>query len=140
MDFLSIPFVEKVGLDRDTDGRFLLPGCQSNHNHLETVHASAQFMLAETASGGALVDRFGELEGQVVPVLRGSEIKFKRPATGTVSARAQITSEAADQFSAQFERRGRGTVDVQVDVLDADEKVTCTGVFSWFIQKVEQKS
>ena len=78
MDVTKIPFVEKVGIVQKSDGRLELPFNESVHNHLHTIHASAQFVLAETASGEILQTLFPELVGKVVPVLRDSKIKFKK--------------------------------------------------------------
>ncbi|MCK4671138.1 MAG: DUF4442 domain-containing protein [Candidatus Aegiribacteria sp.] len=41
-------------------------------NHLQTIHASAQFTLAETASGEMLRIELPELVGKVVPIFRDS--------------------------------------------------------------------
>jgi acyl-coenzyme A thioesterase PaaI-like protein len=63
MDVTKIPFVEKVGIVRQPDGGLGLPFNESVHNHLQTIHASAQFTLAETASGEVLQVLFPEIVG-----------------------------------------------------------------------------
>jgi len=105
---------------------------------LQTIHASAQFALAETASGYILQTIFPELEGKVVPVLRGSEIKFKKPATKTISAYPTITDQAISKFREQFERKGRSSISVDVKIIDCDNTVTCLCTFNWFIQSIER--
>ena len=54
MDVTAIPFVEKVGIARTEQGGLKLPFSESTKNHLNGIHASAQFTLAETSSGEAL--------------------------------------------------------------------------------------
>ncbi len=72
MDVTKTPFVEKVGVIKATNGKLELPFTESTHNHLQTIHASAQFALAETASSEILATSFPELVGKVIPVLRDS--------------------------------------------------------------------
>ena len=54
MDVTKIPFVKKAGVIKSTKGVLELPFDETVQNHLQTIHASAQFALAETASGEIL--------------------------------------------------------------------------------------
>src|SRR6185312_14932825 len=56
------------------------------HNHLGTMHAAAQFALAEAASAECLQRHFGAALGEVFAVVRGVEVKYRRPATGDLLA------------------------------------------------------
>ena len=136
MNVLEIPFVQKVGLRRNRDGYLTLPMDKSNENHIQTVHASAQFTLAETLSGEALQKMFPHLEGQVVPILRESAIKFKKPATGEIYGLAHIDDTIKEKFEEQLEKKGRASISVDVEIKDTNEIVTCSGRFEWFIQKI----
>ena len=71
MNVAKIPFVEKVGVKRNTQGYLELSYDEGVLNHLQTIHASAQFTLAETASGELLQTRFPELVGRVLPISSG---------------------------------------------------------------------
>lgn len=135
MDVTKIPFIEKVGIVRLPGGGLGLPGDESVQNHLETIHASAQFALAETASGDVLQTMFPELAGQVIPVLRDSNIKFKKPASNTISAYPSVTAEAVRKFKQQFDKKGRSLIAVDVEIKDPQGVVTSTGVFNWFVQR-----
>lgn len=136
MDVTKIPFVEKVGIVRQSDGGLELPFNESVHNHLQTIHASAQFALAETASGEVLQTLFPELVGKVVPVLRDSNIKFKKPAQKTISAHPSVTDDSLTKFKDQFARKGRSSISVSVEVKDHEGVITSVGVFNWFVQSV----
>jgi len=136
MDVIKIPFVEKVGITQNSQGRLALPFDEANHNHLQTLHASAQFTLAETASGEILQQLFPDLAGKVIPVLRDSQIKFKKPATQAVYARPTVSDEDIEKFRSQFEKKGRASLSVKVDIHDGDETLTCTGSFNWFVQAI----
>lgn len=138
MDVTEIPFVEKFGISRAEGGGLELPFTASLQNHLQTLAASAQFTLAETASGDALQQLFPELAGKVVPVLRDSTIKFKQPAKTTVNAFAFVAEETVSRFKAQYARKGRSSISVDVEVKDAEGVVTCVGTFNWFVQSIRE--
>jgi len=65
MDVVEIPFVKKVGINKNTNGDLELPFNNEVQNHLQTIHASAQFTLAKTASGEMLQTKFPGLIGKV---------------------------------------------------------------------------
>ena len=137
MNVIEIPFVDKVGIQRNADGELELPFCTGVQNHLETIHASAQFTLAETASGEILRKSFPDLVGKVIPVLRESQIKFKRPANKKIVAYPSVTAESLSKFEEQISKKGRATITVEVQVKDIDGTATCTGTFKWFVQRIE---
>ncbi len=138
MDVTEIPFVEKVGVVRSVDGGLELPFNETIQNHLQTIHASAQFTLAETASGELLQTIFPELAGKVVAVLRDSQTKFKKPAVKTISAHPTVSDEAVAKFKEQFKKKGRSSISVNVKIKDSEGVVTCVSTFNWFMQSIEQ--
>lgn len=103
-------------------------------NHINTIHASAQFTLAETQSGLHLQKLFPELEGKVLPVLRDAQIKYKKPAQERIIALASVDEEALKKFRVQFEKKGRALIEIHVEIRDINAILTCVGDFSWFIQ------
>ena len=140
MDVITIPFVEKVGIIRSSQGLLELPFDESIQNHLQTVHASAQFAIAETASGEILQRIFPELVGKVVPVLRETEIKYKKPAIKTISAHPTVSDEAVSKFKEQLTRKGRSSISVNVEIKDSENVVTCVGIFKWFTKHWANKN
>ena len=138
MNVIEIPFVDKVGIQRNTDGELELPFNTEVQNHLETIHASAQFALAETASGEILQKSFPELVGKVIPVLRESKIKFKKPAYKKIVAYPSVTAESLSKFEEQISEKGRALISVEVQIKDVDGIVTCTGIFKWFVQRIDK--
>jgi acyl-coenzyme A thioesterase PaaI-like protein len=137
MNVLEIPFVDKVGIQRNTDGELELPFHTGVQNHLETIHASAQYALAETASGDILRKSFPDLVDKVIPVLRESQIKFKKPANKKVVAYPSVTAESLSKFDEQISKKGRAIISIEVQVKDVEDQVTCTGTFKWFVQQIE---
>ena len=137
MEIVQIPFVNKVGVKKNKEGNLILGFDVSNQNHLQTIHASALFTLAESASGEALQVNFPEFVGKVAPVVRDAQIKFKKPAIKSVTAFPTISDESILKFKEQFKKKNRSSITVDVILKDADENIVCVGVFNWFVQGIE---
>lgn len=138
MEITAIPFIKKVGIEKNQAGYLSLKFVESNQNHLQTIHASALFALSESASGEALQVHFPGLVGKVAPVLRDSQIKYKKPAVTSVTAFPSISDESISKFKEQFEKKYRSSIMVNVIVKDSDESIVCLGEFNWFVQGLEQ--
>ena len=136
MNVLEIPFVMKVGITKTKSNELELPFTTDTHNHLQTMHASAQFTLAETASGELLQNLFPELVGKVIPVLRDAKVKFKKPAVKNIVAHPSITEEETEKFNIRFAKKGRASISVNVEIKDSDNTVTCIANYNWFVQKI----
>lgn len=130
----DIPFAIQAGLQQRDDGLLELPFAQATHNHIQTIHASAQFTLAETASGMFLLHTFPELAPRVFPVLRSSETKFRKPARSKLTAYPEIKEIDIADFEEDLHRKGRGMIPVHVEVCDEAGVTTLTGKFFWFVQ------
>jgi acyl-coenzyme A thioesterase PaaI-like protein len=135
MDVWAIPFNRFLGL-RAGGAALTLPADPKYHNHLGTVHAGAQFSLAEAASGQWLLDRFGDAAADYVAVVRHADVKFRRPATGELTTQAGASPEEAERFLETLTRRGRATIEVRVQVLGADGSATLESTFEWFAQRI----
>ncbi len=135
MEITDIPFAQNLGLKKSTDGVLQLGFDDTVMNHLGTIAAAAQFSLAELASGEFLIHTFPELIGHVVPMLRDSRMKYRRPASSRISAHATATETAIVKFKNQYANKGRGLLLVSVEVKDDEGIVTSAGSFSWYIQK-----
>ena len=130
---LEIPFVKHVGVEKDSELKLNVK--EELTNHIQTIHASAQFTLAETASGACLMEEFPQYEGKVIPMLRSSTVKYKSPATSTLRAKASLSEEVKEKFLRQFERRGQGVIAVDVELFDEASLVTMEGEFVWFVAR-----
>lgn len=137
MDVIKIPFAETIGITRNSDEILELPFSHAVQNHLQTIHAAAQFTLAETASGEILQKLFPELVNKVIPVIRSSSAKYKKPAQKTITAFPSVTDEAVAKFKEQFQKKNRALITVNVDIKDDDGTTTTTAEFNWFIQSIE---
>jgi acyl-coenzyme A thioesterase PaaI-like protein len=134
MNVADIPYNHFLGLQ--SDGCVLtLPADAKYRNHLGTVHAGAQFSLAEAASGQWLLGRFGDAAADYLAVVRHVDVKYRRPASGELTARAEVPEEEAGRFRETLERRGRAAIEVHVQLIAADQGITLEATFEWFAQR-----
>jgi len=101
------------------------------------MHAGAQFILAEMASGVYLSSLFPELKDKIIPLMRHSCIKYKKTAFGTITTYPYLSDEEKERFKTQFSKKSRGTIEVEVTLKDEDDEIVSIGSFTWFIQKRE---
>ncbi len=133
MKATDIPFVKHIGIQEQSN-ELSLDFKNDVLNHIKTIHASAQFTLAETKSGLHLQSLFPELEGKVIPVLRDAQIKYKKPAQEKIIAFSSVDEEAIMKFKSQFEKKGRGLLQIEVKIKDINDVLTCQATFTWFVQ------
>ena len=138
MDVTQIPFNKFIEISpSDTNDHVLVLAFKEHmKNHLGFFHASAQFALAEACSGLSLQKQFPHLANSVLPVLRKSEIKFKKPAESDIQAHAGISDESKTKAEDQLEKKGRAIITVPVEVVDQNGTVTMVGSYEWFVQKI----
>lgn len=110
------------------------------HNHLGTVHAAAQFALAEAASAECLQRHFGAAAGEVFAVIRSSEVKYRRPATGDLLACGTPDENTRDRLVAELATRGRFCAVILIDLKDRAGTLIFHGKFEWFISRVPSPS
>ncbi len=135
MDVSQLPFNLLIGLElANPDSGFLvsLPHHLQYTNHLGTVHGSALLAVAEAASGAFVVQNFSHVAG-VVPVVRKLEAKFRRPASGAVSARCVGNAEEVARWLNELAKRGRVLAAIAVEVVDASGGVVMSATVEWFI-------
>jgi len=140
MDVTEVPFNAFIGIKRSQRpdlGTLTLEDAPRYHNHLETVHAAAQFALAEACSGEYLLIRFARLAEGHLAVVRRVEVKFRNPAKGEMYAKAHVSEEQIDKFIADVTSRGRAFLTIDVDVLTADETTAMRAAFEWYVQVVK---
>lgn len=113
-----------------------LPFAPLVHNHLKTMHAAAQFSLAEAASAECLQRTFGAAVGQVFAVVRSVEVKYRRPATGDLLAYGAPDEQTRENLVADLAGRGRANAVILIDLKDRAGTLTFHGKFEWFLSRV----
>jgi acyl-coenzyme A thioesterase PaaI-like protein len=138
MKVTDIPFNQYIGIKESNQQNYLLMLDKSDNqlNHLGTIHASAQFSLAEATSGYFLLQSFGDLAKRVIPVVRKSELKFRKPAMGAIFSTASFSGTTVERVLEELNSSGRALVSVETKIFD-DQNQTLTATFEWFIQKIE---
>ena len=136
MNVTEIPFVKLLDIKQE-EQTLSLAYKNDVLNHVNTIHASAQFTLAETDSGLYLQKLFPELEGKVIPLLRDATIKYKKPAQEKIIAYSNVDEENLIKFREQFAKKGRGSIEVSVQVKDINDTLTAQARFTWFVQTIE---
>lgn len=132
----DIPFVKKIGIRETGESTLELPCDDSLHNHIRTVHAGAQFALAETASGAHLLALFPELETEVLPVLKDSRIRYRNTTSRAITAYSSVPDGAVEKFLNHYRRKGRALITIHVVVRDDTGLLICESSFNWFVQRL----
>jgi acyl-coenzyme A thioesterase PaaI-like protein len=113
-----------------------MPFTPQLHNHLGTMHAAAQFALAEAASAECLQRHFGRAVGAVLAVVRGVEVKYRKPAAGDLLAYGAPDENTRDHLVAELAARGRFSAMILIDLKDRTGTLTLHAKFDWFITQV----
>ena len=137
MNVLDLPFNEILMIKQSDlpDAILMLEDREKYQNHLGTVHASAQYALAEASSGEILERNFGDWNGSYFPVVRRVEVKYKNPARGALYSAGFIDADSAIKAKNELATKGRTLVDVKVKILDEEKSVTLESTFTWFVAK-----
>jgi len=137
MNVLALPFNEILMIQPSDlpDTVLMLEDREKYQNHLGTVHASAQYALAEASSGEILERNFGDWNGSYFPVVRRVEVKYKNPARGKLFSAGFIEADSAVKAKNELAERGRTLVDVRVKIMDEGKNITFESTFTWFIAK-----
>lgn len=104
-------------------------------NHVGTMHAAAQFTLAEAASAACLQRDFPTLAGSVFAVVRGVRVKYRHPARGRLRAFGTCDESTRAHLVSDLTTRTRAAAHVQVELKDEDDHVTFAATFEWFIAR-----
>jgi acyl-coenzyme A thioesterase PaaI-like protein len=141
MEITDIPFNKLMGLRRvqaPNPGILELEAEPHFLNHIGTVHAAAQFALAEACSGEYLLTRFADLAADHLAVVRKADIKFRKPAAGALHAVASVPDEQIRKLPGDVAAKGRAFVSIRVEVMDAQGEVTMQAVLEWYLQKLDK--
>ena len=139
IDVTKLPFNHFIGLkvSNKSDYLLMLDNRTEYRNHLDTVHASAMFSLAEATSGHFLLNEFSELT-DIVPVVRKVEIKYKKPTVGSVFSKAKFFETEKNEVLEALTHKGRVILKVEISLFDEAEVLIMQSVFEWFVTKLEK--
>ena len=130
----DVKFARLLGVQRAQQSSVMeLPFSDNVQNHIGNMHASAQFGLAEIASGDFLRRHFPELDGKAMAVVRRAEIKYSKAVDEDLQAFAWIEEQEESRFRKQLADRSRALLSVHVKLKTADEETATSAVYHWFI-------
>jgi len=66
-------------------------------------------------------------------VVRKLEAKFRKPASGQVSARCKVSSDELFRWSTELASRGRLSASIPVEVIDGTGATVLSAIVEWFI-------
>lgn len=135
MNILDIPYNQLLGIQKSDNDLYILKleKDPKYHNHIQSIHAAALFSLAEASAAEFLAINFGEFEGKAVPLLRKSEIKFKKPTPGPVYSKATLLEESIENISATLREKSKALLKIQVHLVTTQEETIMIGDFEWFV-------
>ena len=140
MNILSVPFHQFLKLEKSEDDNFIFKLQERPEllNHLNTIHACVQLSLAEATSGEFLLNEFYELRNEVIPVVRKTEVKYQKPANGSLCSKANFSSVDKNSVYRNLNEKGRAIVPIKVELFDSGNNRTLTAIFDWFVAKMEK--
>lgn len=139
MNVIDLPFNKKIGIKESNNDNYQLEldYLPEYFNHINTIHASAQFALAEATSGKYLLEKFSEYQNNILAVVRNVDVKYSKPAETKLLSIASI--ENIDEIKEQLKTKNRIFINVNVKIFDENNNLTMDSNFKWFIQKIESK-
>ncbi len=139
MDVTKIPFNNFMGIKYSDNGFLLELEKSANYlNHINTIHASAQFALAEASSGEFLVRNFQDISDNIIPVVRKVDLKYKKPAEGKIRSKAYMEEKEIEKAKYEINNKGRSLLTVKVEIYDQNNNLTLISEFEWFVQRINK--
>ncbi|WP_309570718.1 DUF4442 domain-containing protein [Deinococcus sp.] len=112
------------------------PDTAPYRNHLGTIHAGAQFLLAEAVSGAAFAGAFAAQMAQAVPLIERLETHYVGRAKGDITARAEIDPDSVAGAHAAYAADGKARLIMNVTVQDAENKDVMRAVAHWYLRSM----
>jgi hypothetical protein len=135
MNLLDLVYNQNINLQNTnkTDCIFMLAMNENLQNHVHSFHAAAIFSLAEASSAQFLINTFKEFENTVVPLLRATNTKYKKPGLTNIYAKAILINETKEEIIILLYNKKRALVTIKVEIIDEAEFIIFTGTFEWFL-------
>ena len=117
----GIPFAARTGIEAvrmEKDGIVLQMPLKGNVNHIGTMYASALFTLAEMMGGAVAMVYF--IERQLIPIVKGLDIKFLKPAKSDIVTTWMMTAEDVQRVIDECKDKGKGDYTIELELKDKD--------------------
>lgn len=139
MKVLQMPLTKKIGITNSDKPEYLLKMKYSKelNNHLNTMHGVALYALAEISSGEFLNKYFHDLANLTIPVLRTSQIKYKKECTSDVYSKAKLINTTVSDILLQLEFKKKCIFVIEVKLYNYSNQIVLNAEFEWFVKKVK---
>jgi acyl-coenzyme A thioesterase PaaI-like protein len=130
----TIPWVKMSGLCLDIfeEGHVKLSVPAINHmNHVGIVYAGTHFMLMEVAGAALFLATYG-IE-RFLPINKGMDIRFLKPAFTDISCELRIEREDAREKLIPIEEKGRGEWILDMTVSDIRGVTVSTSTCTYYL-------
>ncbi|MDR1160304.1 MAG: DUF4442 domain-containing protein [Syntrophomonadaceae bacterium] len=135
MDATDLPFNILIGLQYAADSSdylFMLEDKNQYHNHVGTVHASAQFALAEATSGHYLKQQFSELPNLIL-LLKKVESRYRRPARGKLFSKAALYNVNKEEVIDSINKNGKALAHAEAFLFDKNAELVMQSLYEWYL-------
>ena len=116
----GIPFTERMGmkiLDMGPRRVSLMVPLEGNENHIDIMYAGAMFTIAEVPGGVLFMTTFDV--SKYVPIVKGMNIRFVKPAATDVTFSIEMSQEEVDRINKVLEEKGKCDFVLEGEVKDA---------------------
>ena len=123
-----VPFVERTGMRRITEGRGyskLIMPLEGNANHVGVMYLGAFCVLAEAAAAGPGISILDT--ERYFPIIKDIAVDFHRMATTDVTGEFALAEEQIDTLIADLERKGSAGYTAEVPMHDAEGALVASG-------------
>ena len=116
----GIPFATRSGIEAvklEKDGIDLKMPIGPNRNHVATMYAGALFTLGEMMGGAVAMVYF--IEHQLIPIVKGLNIKFLKPAKTDITTSWAMPAEEVERVIRDCKEKGKGEYTIKLELKDA---------------------
>ncbi len=120
----GIPCVNRMGLEileMEPRRAVLRMPIKGNENHIGTMYAGILFTAAEVPGGILFVSTFDT--SKYVPIVKGMDIRFKRPAFTDVTIAVEMSPEEVERINRELEERGKSDFILKGELKDTEGTV-----------------
>ena len=132
----SVPILEAMGIRvveaRSGHAVAELPP-EPNVNHFGVTYAGSLFSVAEMLGGVLSLVSF-DLDG-MVPVVKASSIRFRRPAMGVIRAEVSLSEDEIARVQSDAQATGKGEFELEAVLTDSTGEVVATTVGTYQIRR-----
>jgi len=133
----SLPIHQHNGIEpcnHPPQGIFRLKKKSLHLNHLERIHASSIFALAEASSGQFLVDHLSEWPiHDFVISMRFADIDYRSSTDEDIYSIGNYLANDWNKLHRALHKNGRGLIRIPIQIMNNSGKCVATSGFQWYL-------